>query len=112
MQTKFILTDGKKAADILSDDPNVWTQLGTPYRTDNDTYYAKVSAAFRAYNLKANIVSSMPFALLKGKDEFDSSATWENKVGFLPNPQELFRLATLSYIATNTIYNVRTSDAL
>lgn len=135
MQNKFILTDGLKAANLLySNDPSVWTYFANAPQTDQDKLYAMVAAAYRAYNLKANTVSSMPFALVKqgnkdaaGKpkptgfkavdetadgEDFDSSATWENKVGFLPNPQELFRLDVLSYIATNTIYNLKTSDAL
>jgi hypothetical protein len=56
----------------------------------------------------------VPFSLddLATGDEIDGSATWENVVGFLPNPSELFRLDALSYIASNTIYNVRTQDVL
>lgn len=114
MQNKFILTDGQKSINLLaSDDPNVWTFFSGAPQSDNDILYARVSAAFRAYNLKANTVGSMPFTLntLNG-DEYDNSATWENKVGFLPNPSELFRLDTLSYMATNTVYNLRTSDIL
>jgi hypothetical protein len=113
MQSKFIITDGQKAANLLdSDDPSVWTYFSNAPMRDSDKLYACVAAAYRAYNLKANTVGNMPFVLMKGKTEFDNSATWENKVGFLPNPSDLLRLDTLSYMATNTIYNLRTSDAL
>jgi hypothetical protein len=113
MTDKFILTDGQKSAALLtSDDPNVWNFFGGTAKAEDITLYARVAAAFRAYNLKANTVGNMPFALMKGKDEYDTSASWENKVGFLPNPSELLRLDTLSYMATNTVYNMRTSDAL
>jgi hypothetical protein len=113
MQSKFIITDGQKAANLLdSDDPSVWTYFSNAPMRDSDRLYACVAAAYRAYNLKANTVGNMPFVLMKGKTEFDNSATWENKVGFLPNPSDLLRLDTLSYMATNTIYNLRTSDAL
>lgn len=115
MQNKFILTDGQKAVNLLqSDDPSVWTYFSGAPRSDNDVLYAQVAAAFRAYNLKANTVGNMPFTLndLKTGEVYDESSSWENKVGFLPNPSELLRLDTLSYMATNTIYNLRTSDVL
>lgn len=115
MNSKFILTDGTKAVDLLrSNDPDVWTFFSGAPKTEIDELYAKVSAAFRAFNLKANTVGNMPFSLnnLSDGEEYDNSATWENKVGFLPNPSELFRLDTLSYMATNTIYNLRTMDVL
>lgn len=133
MAQRLIFTDGIKHADLLTDDPSVWTYYSGGRNTLSDEYYSKVAAAFRAFNLKANTVGGMPFCLYKqgpkdGKkalptgneevddtaedDEFDSSASWENKVGFLPNPSELFRLDTLSYMTSNTVYNVRTTDAL
>lgn len=113
MTSKYIYTDGTKGLNLLnSDDPSAWTFFsGAPVR-DNDIYYARVSAVFRAFQLKANTVGNMPFTLMRGKREHDNSATWENKVGFMSNPSELFRLDTLSYMATNAVYNTLTSDAL
>jgi hypothetical protein len=133
--TRAFITDGMKSSSLLtSNDPDIWQGLSGMSGRERDVYYARVAAVFRAFNLKANTVGNMPFCLVKqsqkdavGKPKsvgikaiddteegeyFDESATWENKVGFLPNPSELFRLDTLSYMATNTIYNLRTSDAL
>jgi 2'-5' RNA ligase len=111
--TRAFITDGMKSSSLLtSNDPDIWQGLSGMSSRDRDVYYARVAAVFRAFNLKANTVGNMPFCLYRGKTEFDTSATWENKVGFLPNPSELLRLDTLSYMATNTIYNLRTSDAL
>lgn len=112
---KFAYFDGQKAYGIFDDTPGLWQYFSTQPTDDNrDVLYARVAAAFRAYNLKANTVGNMPFALvdLKTGEEYDSSANWKNKVKFLPNPSELFRLNTLSYMDSNTIYNLRTSDAL
>jgi hypothetical protein len=113
---KLIMTDGvnQKAVNLLtSEDPTVWNYFSGMPKSDQNVLYSRVAAAFRAYNLKANTVGNMPFVLLdESGEEFDNSATWENNVGFLPNPSELFRLDTLSYMATNTVYNLRTSDAL
>ena len=110
---KTIITDGAKSLNLLdTDDPSVWTFFGGMPQSSQNELYARVAAAFRAYNLKANTVGNMPFTLYKGEEEYDTSATWENKVGFMPNPSDLFRLNTLSYIATNTWYNLRTTDGL
>ena len=112
-KSKFFMTDGLKSTGWLeSDDPAIWQFFSGAPSKSQQRLYGFVAAVFRAYNLKANTVGNMPFALFKGKEEFDSSATWENKVGFLPNPSELFRLDTLSYMDSNSIYNVMTSDAL
>jgi 2'-5' RNA ligase len=133
--TQFTVTNVTKGVNLLtSNDPDVWSGLGAMSTRERDVYYSRVAAAFRAFNLKANTVGNMPFCLVKqsqmdptGKPKstgikaiddteegeyFDESATWQNKVGFLPNPSELFRLNTLSYMASNTIYNLRTSDVL
>jgi hypothetical protein len=110
MDRKFIMTDGLKAVSLTGEEG--WSYLNQLPKTTQLEQYATVAAVFRAFNLKANTVSNMPFTLYKGDEEYDSSATWENKVGFLPNPSELFRLDTLSLIATNTAYNLRTKDAL
>jgi len=110
MDRKFIMTDGLKAVSLSGEEG--WSYLNQLPKTTQLEQYATVAAVFRAFNLKANTVSNMPFTLYKGDEEFDTSATWENLVGFLPNPSELFRLDTLSLIATNTAYNLRTKDAL
>jgi hypothetical protein len=113
MANRFIMTDGLKSTGLLfSDDPGVWNYFSNAPKSSRAVLYGYVAAVFRAYNLKANTVGNMPFVLFRGKREYDNSATWENKVGFLPNPSELFRLNTLSYIDANAIYNIQTSDAL
>ena len=110
---KFILTDGAKSADLLtSDDPSVWNFLSGRKATEDTDMLFRVAAAYRAFHLKANTVSGIPFILYKGDTEFDISSKWENKVGFLPNPKELFRLGMLSLMFTNSIYNIMTSDKL
>ena len=110
---KLIATDGMKSANMLtSNDPDIWTFFSNAPQSSRQVLYGYVAAVFRAYNLKANTVGDMPFVLYQGETEYDNSATWQNKVGFLPNPSELFRIDTLSYIDTNTIYNVKTTDVL
>lgn len=114
MNRKLIALDGSGAKSInpwdVDSQPEAWTWFSGQPKTQQDEYYARVSAAFRAWNLKANTIASIPFVLMQGKKEYDNSNEWQNKVKFLPNPQELLRLAVLSYIASNAIYILKTSD--
>ena len=55
-------------------------------------------------NLSAEAIANVPFAVLKGDQEFDTSDDWQNKVGFLPNIRELLRLWRLSLFMTNSAY--------
>lgn len=110
MTNKYIMTDGRKAVSLTGNEG--WTFFSGGNQTTAEEQYSRVAAAYRAYNIKANTIANMPFVIYKGKEEFDSSATWENKVKFLPNPQEITRLNVLSLIATNSAYNLRTTDAL
>ena len=110
----YFFDNSSKAYSVLDDTPGLWTYFSNAPRQEIDVLYAKVSAVFRAFNLKANTVGNMPFVLthLKTGEEYDSSASWENKIKFLPNPSELLRLDTLSYMHTNTVYNLVTRDIL
>lgn len=112
--TNIILTDGAKSVSLLqSNDPSVWNFFSGRANAEEFDLFCKVSAAFRAFSIYANTIGNMPFTLnSKNGDIYDNSATWENKVGFMPNPNELFRLNTLSFINTNTIYNLRSSDVI
>ena len=67
--------------------------------------YSRVAVVFRAVDLNANALSNVPFALVteRGAD-YDTSADWQNKVGFMPNPRKLFRLWRKSLTMTNAFY--------
>lgn len=49
---------------------------------------------FRGIEMRANAVAKMPFRITKNgskdKEPFESSSSYENKLGFLPNPARLF----------------------
>lgn len=117
-KNNLVFTDGASTKGINTWDvdsyPEAWNWLTGQPKTKQEEFYSTVSAVFRAFNLKANTVASVPFKLNKinSDEEFDNSNEWKNKVKFLPNPQELLRLDVLSYITSNTIYNLKTTDAV
>lgn len=102
-----ILFDGQKAVAIDSLPASAWTWF-TPHLTEEGenakTIYQKVPWLNRGVELRADAIGSLPFSLMKGDAEFDTSAKWENKVGFLPNPQRLFHLVETSLTITGQAY--------
>ncbi len=104
--TKHYLIDGKtlKSIDLPQYPDSAWNWItGAPDSTNTDLY-SRVAAVYRCANLTADALSNLPFAILKGDDEFDTSDDWQNKVGWLKNPRELLRLWRLSMFMTNSAY--------
>lgn len=96
--------DGKKS---LTWDSDVgWTILSGDDANEAVTkeYFEAVPWLYRGVGLRADAVASMPFALYKGKKEWDTSQDWQNKVGFIPDPASLFWLIEASLTLTGKAY--------
>jgi hypothetical protein len=98
------MTDGVKSIDLPQFPNEAWQFYGEDEETEKPDLYKSVAAVFRAFNLTANATSRIPFALVKGKEDYDVSDNWQNKVLFMPKPKELIRLWRLSLSATNSAY--------
>jgi hypothetical protein len=69
--------------------------------------YKCVSVVYRAMNLNEGAVTSMPFAIYDSAgNEWDTSADYQNKLGFLPNPSALFGRWRKSLAFTNKAYGL------
>lgn len=101
---RYLFVDGQKSIDLPQYRDSAWTFYSERPAQEDDELYASVAAVFRAVNRTADALASLPFALLRGKTDYDTSDDWQNKVGFMPRPQELIRLWRLSLIMTNTAY--------
>lgn len=107
MRTTFF--DGKhlKGFNIpMSWDSDVgWDVYGK--ELEDHELYKRVAAVFRAVELNASALASVPFALVtESGTEYDTSDDWQNKVGILPNPKKLFRLWRKSLTMTNAAYGL------
>lgn len=105
-ETKHFYTNGAMMKSIaLPQYPDsAWEWItGAPENKDIDLY-SRVAAVYRCANLTADALSNMPFAILRGDQEFDTSDDWQNKIGFMKNPRELLRLWRLSIFMTNSAY--------
>jgi len=102
--TRFVLTDGAKSIDLPQYPDSAWKFItGAPEAIEYDLY-SKVAPVFRALNLYANVCANLPFALTKNGEDYDTSDDWQNKVGFLANPRDLFRRWYMSIAMTNSAY--------
>jgi len=103
---RHFITDGKsfKSIDLPQYPDSAWEWItGAPESKDIDLY-SRVAAVYRCANLTADALANLPFAILKGDQEFDTSDDWQNKLGFMKNPRELLRLWRLSLFMTNSAY--------
>ena len=100
---KIMLTHGGslKAVDEINDS---WDFVEAMKDIKDIDLYAKVAAVYRAANLTADATSNMPFAVMKGDQDIDTSDQWTNVIGVMPNPRELIRLWRMSLFFTNTAY--------
>lgn len=104
MVDKLIYMDGQKAVDIWEGDEG-WTILsGEGTDTAITDYYKFIPTLYRGIDLRMKMVASMPFELLKGKTQYDTSADWKNKVGFLPNPKAILQLVEGSWLLSGRSY--------
>ena len=71
---------------------------------DENALYSSVAAVYRVANMSAEAIGSMPFAIMKGSEEVDTSDDYHNVLGFFKNPKELLRLWRLSLFVDNTAY--------
>ncbi len=67
-------------------------------------YFSRTPWLYRGIELRANAVAAMPFRIMRGETEVDSSEKWENKVGFLPDPQNLLWLTEAALCLWGTCY--------
>lgn len=106
-KTLYLATNGPELKNItLPQYPDsAWDWITGAPETADDELYARVAAVYRVANMSADAVAKMPFAIIDRRGEtIDSSDNYQNKVGFMPNPRELFRLWRLSLFMTNSAY--------
>ena len=109
------VTDGStiKNIDFPQYPDAAWDWIEGAPKTQDNELFSRVAAVFRVANLSADAISSMPFALVnKAGEDYDVSDDWQNKVGFLANPRELFRLMRMSLFMTGSAYGFMEGNAV
>lgn len=104
MASKYYLTNGEQTKSVnpaIKDSWDFVEAMATMPQGELNILRARVAAVAAAVNLCASSLANMPFALVdKGGKDYDTSADWQNKVGFWPNPKDQIRRIRLSLITT------------
>jgi hypothetical protein len=103
---KYIYTDGRntKAVDFGSPIRDSWDFVEAMEGGVESDLYARVASVNRAMNLTADATAALPFAVMKGGQDVDTSSEWVNAIGIMPKPKDLIRQWRLSLFMTNTAY--------
>jgi len=67
-------------------------------------YYKSIPWLFRGVDIRSNAVASVPFAVMRGEDEIDTSDDWQNVVKFMPDPKALFAQIEAALVIWNYAY--------
>ena len=94
MNYKFI--DGAKSIDLPQYPDDAWNWLSGKPESGDDKIYVSVAWIYRAIAMIAQCAADLPFALVKGETDVDTSDDWQNTEGFLPDPKRLIYLMTAS----------------
>ena len=85
--------DGMKAVSAWDvDDIEGWTYTGGDVKkSPEQLYFGNVAWLYRAVIDRSNMVGRMPFAIKKGDNEVDNSATYKNAIVCMPDPIQLMK---------------------
>ena len=81
-------TDGAKAVPLNALPPEAWTFITGegPDAAELHTLYDRVPWLYRGVGIRGMALASIPFVVMRGEDEIDSSENYENNLGWLPDP--------------------------
>ena len=78
---------------------------------DLGNYMRSIPWLFRGVDIRSNALTNIPFVIMKGEDVFDDSEDWQNKLGFMPRPKQLFGLIEASLTIFGYSYVFREKNA-
>ena len=95
-----MLTDGRKAVPLNALPPEAWTFITGegPDAAELKTLYDRVPWLFRGVGVRAVSLPVIPFVILRGEEEIDSSDDYQNTLGWLPDPFTLLEQIELDLV--------------
>jgi phage portal protein BeeE len=111
-------TDGQKAVSVadMDDFLDFLVDRNGAERGEIDESLAmrKVAFVYRCVRLIADAVRAAPWRIstIGGDEDFDSSADYQNKLGFWPNPRRTMELVTRSLLGPGSAYLFKTEQGV
>jgi len=97
---------GTKSSILWDEKTDAWTYIsGQPVRDDNpQAYYKIIPTLYRGVDIRASSVANLPWALMKGETEFETSQEFENKTGLYRSFYEMLYLIEASMVLAGQAY--------
>lgn len=99
--------DGQKSIDLPQYPDEAWNWLSGKPESGDDKICKSVAWLYRAIAMIAQCAADMPFVLQKGSQDWDTSADWQNKCGFMTDPKRLIYLIAASCELAGRAYLLR-----
>lgn len=111
---KYVFTDGRKSMS-LSDLDEFMDQMAGIAEGEGDgtivtsTAMQKVAFVYRSVRLIADAIRAAPFAItpVGSEDQYEDHLTYENKLGFLPDPKRINELVARALLGPGCAYLFR-----
>jgi phage portal protein BeeE len=78
--------------------------------TDPATLFRAVAWLYRGVQLRSNAVAAMPFRIMRGETEIDTSTDYQNALGWLPNPRRLIYMTEAALTCYGRAYWLRETN--
>jgi len=113
---KVIYFDGRQAVNLGAADKSIlleqYPDAAWKFLMGGDTgsdaavkrLYQEVAVMFRGVDLRSKGVAGIPFSIYRGKTEIDTSADYQNKLGFWPVPRKTLRLLEMAMTMLGRAY--------
>jgi len=96
LSAKLFDGSGLKSSILWDEDTDAWTYSSNNPGNAAPKLYRTIPTLYRAIEKNGDALSKIPFAIFQGKNEYDTSQAWENKIEYMPNPRRLFTLTSHS----------------
>ena len=106
MKTKNFPIIGTKSSLLWDEDTDAWVYIsGEPTKADDPrAYYKIIPTLFRAVDIRASAIANLPWALMKGENEYETSQDYQNKTGLISNMDVMLYLIEASLCLAGSAY--------
>jgi len=113
MSTKQFPIIGTKSSLLWDEDTDAWTYIsGKPVQPNNPrAFYQVIPTLYRGVDIRANAIANLPWALMKGETEYETSEEYENKEGLVSNMTTMLYLIEASLCLAGSAYWKREKNA-
>jgi len=113
MSKKTFPIIGTKSSLLWDEETDAWVYISNEPVQENDSraYYKIIPTLYRAVDIRASSISNLPWALMDGETEYETSDAYENKTGLISNMNQMLYLIEASLVLAGSAYWKREENA-